>query len=83
MKEAMREIQRSENLIKYKKDIQSRPKKEWFMGRTKREEIAKESRADLQNIKKKFENYNGTAQKQKEHQRKKRDRKREEKKVER
>ena len=35
-KEAMRELQRSENMIKYKAEIESRPKKEWFMGHGKR-----------------------------------------------
>lgn len=30
MREAMREIKRSENLIKYKNEISSRPRKEWF-----------------------------------------------------
>jgi len=32
MKEAVRDIERSANLIKYKDEIMSRPKKEWFMG---------------------------------------------------
>ena len=82
MKEAIREIQRSENLIKYKKDIESRPKKEWFMGRGKRENIAKESKDDLQNIKKKFEHYNTGLQQNRDHQKKKRDRKRESKREE-
>jgi ATP-dependent RNA helicase DDX27 len=29
-KEAMRELRRSENMIKYKKEIDNRPRKEWF-----------------------------------------------------
>jgi len=32
MVEAMKELKRSENLIKYSKEIESRPKKEWFIG---------------------------------------------------
>lgn len=55
MQEAMKELSRSENLIKYKKEIESRPKKEWFMGKGRRDDIAKESKGDLKSIKEKFE----------------------------
>jgi ATP-dependent RNA helicase DDX27 len=55
MKETMREIQRSENLIKHRQEIISRPRKEWIMGKKRTETIKKESRADLQQIKHKFE----------------------------
>jgi len=51
----MKELERSENMIKYKDEIRSRPKKEWFMGRAKRDDIAKESKGDLKSIKAKFE----------------------------
>lgn len=40
MKEAVRDIERSANLIKYKDEIMSRPKKEWFMGQARRKEVA-------------------------------------------
>jgi len=55
MREAMKELERSENMIKYRDEIRSRPKKEWFMGKEKRDDIAKESKGDLQTIKDKFE----------------------------
>lgn len=55
MQEAIKELSRSENLIKYKKEIESRPKKEWFMGQGRRDDIAKESKGDLKSIKEKFE----------------------------
>jgi hypothetical protein len=55
MKETMRDLKRSENLIKFKNDIESRPQKQWFMGRTKRENIQKDSKDDLKNIKDNFE----------------------------
>ena len=55
LKEAMREMKRSENLIKYKDEISSRPKKEWFQGKHRREEAANEARQELQTIKNKFE----------------------------
>lgn len=55
MKEAMRDIERSNNMIKYKEEIMSRPKKEWFVGNKRRSEVAKESKQDLKNIKTKFE----------------------------
>ena len=66
-------------MIRYKKDIESRPKREWFMGQGKRSTIAKDSKEDLKNIKKKFETYNGGVTSQRDHQKKKRDRKRESK----
>lgn len=62
MQEAMKELERSENLIKYRDDIKSRPKKEWFMGKGKRDDIAKESKGDLKTIKDKFENQLGHQQ---------------------
>lgn len=55
MLEAMKELARSENMIKYSDEIRSRPKKEWFMGKGKRDDIAKESKGDLKTIKDKFE----------------------------
>ena len=51
----MKELQRSENLIKYKKEIEGRPQKQWFIGQAKRDEIAKDSKGDLKSIKEKFE----------------------------
>lgn len=32
MKEAMRDLEKSKNMIKYKDEIMNRPKKEWFIG---------------------------------------------------
>jgi len=55
MKEAMREMKRSENMIKYKDEIKSRPKKEWFQGSERRKEAVKEGKEELKNIKSKFE----------------------------
>lgn len=55
MLEAMKELARSENMIKYSDEIGSRPKKEWFMGKGKRDDIVKESKGDLKTIKDKFE----------------------------
>lgn len=54
MKEAMRDLQKSNNMIKYKDEIMSRPKKEWFVGNKRRQEVAKESKLDLKNIGRKF-----------------------------
>ena len=51
----MKELARSENLIKYKEEIKNRPKKEWFIGKGRRNDIAKESKGDLKSIKEKFE----------------------------
>ena len=55
MKEAMRELERSQNMIKYKEDIKNTPKKEWFQSKNRRDNVVKESRKDLQNIKRNFE----------------------------
>lgn len=55
MKEAMREIQRSENMLKYKQEIQNRPKKEWFQSKKKRDDIKKQARDNLPQMKKNFE----------------------------
>ena len=35
MREAMLDIQRTENTIKYKDEIMRRPRKEWFIGDNK------------------------------------------------
>jgi len=55
MREAMRDLEKSQNMIKYKDEIENRPKKEWFIGKRRREEISKESKANLKEIKSKFE----------------------------
>jgi ATP-dependent RNA helicase DDX27 len=54
MADAMKEIKRSENMIKYKDEIKNRPRKEWIMGKKQRENIAKESKKDLKNLKNKL-----------------------------
>ena len=55
MKETMRDLKKSENMIKYKSEIESRPQKQWFMGQSKKDNIKQESIEDLKNIKNKFE----------------------------
>ena len=55
MKETMRDLKKSENMIKYKSEIESRPQKQWFMGQGKKANIKQESIDDLKNIKNKFE----------------------------
>ena len=53
--EALREIERNENINKYRAEIMNRPKREWFVGKKRRETVQKESKTDLQNIKQTFE----------------------------
>lgn len=47
MAETMRDIERSQNLIKHREEILNRPRKEWIMSKAKSEDIKKESRQDL------------------------------------
>ena len=79
MAEAMKEMQRGENLIKYEDEIKSRPKKEWFMGKGKKADIAKKSKDDLKRIKTKFEDNLGNLEHNRNKNKKKREAKREEK----
>ena len=53
----MRDLKKSENMIKYKGEIESRPQKQWFMGQSKKDNIKQESIEDLKNIKNKFEEH--------------------------
>ena len=55
MNEAMRDLEKSKNMIKFKDEIMSRPKKEWFVGNKRRNEVVRESKDDLKNIRRKFE----------------------------
>ena len=55
MKEAMRELQRSENLLKYKDEIKNRPKKEWFQSVKRAETVKTEAKENLKEIKQNFE----------------------------
>lgn len=80
MAEAQKELQRGENMIKYRDEINSRPKKEWFMGAGKRGEIARDSKDDLKRIKTKFEDQLGNLEHNRNKSKKKREVKREEKK---
>lgn len=57
MKETMRDLKKSENMIKYKSEIESRPQKQWFMGQGKKQSVKEESIQDLKNIKNKFEEH--------------------------
>lgn len=52
---AYREAQRAENMIKYRSDIQSRPRAEWHKNKKDKLELKRESFKDLQNIKQKFD----------------------------
>lgn len=52
---AYKEAQRAENLVKYKKDILSRPKSEWHTTKKHANELKKESKKDLKHIKENFE----------------------------
>lgn len=54
---AYKEAQRAENMIKYRSEIQSRPRAEWHSNRREKLEIKRESFADLKNIKEKFDNH--------------------------
>ena len=51
----MREAERAENMIKYKKDIMNRPRKQWFQGNKRREALKADSKEDLKNLGNKFE----------------------------
>lgn len=37
--EALREIERNENIEKYRADIMNRPKRDWFVGKKRRETV--------------------------------------------
>ena len=55
IEQAYKEALRAENLVKYKHEIMSRPKSEWFTTKKKTDELKKESKKDLKNIKSNFE----------------------------
>ena len=52
---AYKEAVRAENLVKFKKDIMSRPKAEWHTTKKQATELKKESKKDLKNIRNNFE----------------------------
>ena len=52
---AYKEALRAENMVKFKKDIMSRPKAEWHTTKKKATELKKESKKDLKNIRSNFE----------------------------
>lgn len=54
MEKAYREATRAENCIKYRAEIQSRPRAEWKTSKKEKQEIKQESFKDLKNIKEKF-----------------------------
>jgi ATP-dependent RNA helicase DDX27 len=60
MKEALKELKRSENTLKYKQEIRNRPRKEWFQSTTRRDTVKKDSKADLKSIKSNFEDNMGS-----------------------
>jgi ATP-dependent RNA helicase DDX27 len=55
MKEAEREMLRTENMLKYKTDIDSRPRKEWFQSYKRKETVKKEAKENLKELKRNFE----------------------------
>lgn len=55
MHEAEREIKRSENMLKYKDEINNRPRKEWFQSSKRTEIIKQEAKQNLPTMKKHFE----------------------------
>jgi ATP-dependent RNA helicase DDX27 len=54
---AYKEALRAENLVKFKKDIMSRPKAEWHSTKKQATELKKESKKDLKNIRSNFEGH--------------------------
>ena len=42
-------------MVKYKDEIMSRPRKEWFVGRKRRNDVKEDSKGDLKNIRSQFE----------------------------
>jgi len=52
---AYKEALRAENMVKFKKEIMSRPKTEWHTTKKKAVELKKESKKDLKNIRSNFE----------------------------
>jgi ATP-dependent RNA helicase DDX27 len=55
MEQAERDARRAENLIKYKDDIMSRPKKHWIMNSKDKQDLKKKSKDDIKNINKRFD----------------------------
>lgn len=62
LEKAYREAARAENLIKYKEEINSRPRASWGSTREEKLQLKRDSRKDLKNIKEKFDKGNGNAQ---------------------
>lgn len=57
LQQAYREAERAENLVKFKDEIQSRPKNEWHKSVKQKKEVQKESRKELSTIRSKFDEY--------------------------
>lgn len=76
MQLAYREAERAENMVKFKDEINSRPKNEWHKSVKQKKEVQKESRAELPTIRSKFDEYSTKVSKEVT---RKRDKKREEK----
>ena len=57
LEQAYREAQRAENMVKYKDEIQSRPKNEWHKTTKEKKEVKKEARKEISTIKEKFDEY--------------------------
>lgn len=55
IEQAYKEAQRAENMVKYKDEILSRPKNEWFKTIKQAAELRKESKNDLGNVGTKFD----------------------------
>ena len=52
---AYKEAQRAENLVKYRDEIMSRPKTEWFKSFKEKKDLQNESKKDLKNVGDKFD----------------------------
>ena len=53
LENAYKDAMRAENLIKFKNEIMSRPKTEWHSSNKQRAELKRDSKRDLQNIRRK------------------------------
>lgn len=55
LQRAVMEAKRAENMIKYKDEINNRPKAVWLKNEKQKKDIKEKSKQDLKNISKKFD----------------------------